>query len=278
MKNIKTLCNEIKNSDNKNIDKKVLLLAVDLVYYCFLKKSELIDLQLKDVVKDSNGKPIKIEIKNKDNSIKFIIILNNIFGEYLGEYINYLQNNGYNTSETSPVIPHSQKDKGKYRTKTLGRHIKNFGVTLEKIRQAGIKNLYKSGVNIKDIARRARLTDEHVKAILNDKIQPPGQSLTDNYDICLRIWRRTDEFNFKGVITNKDLEEIKKHKETVSKILENKGIHPKTRNCCQAAMKELDKSSKNKVDNNPKKNPDPEPTDPVDVNYIYNLIKNLDDF
>ena len=63
------------------------------------------------------------------------------------------------------------------------------------------------------------------------------------------------------------MEEIKRHKETVLKILENKEIHSKTRNCCRSTMKELDKLLKNKVDNNPQKNPDPKPTNPVDINY-----------
>lgn len=70
MENIENLFESIRNSNNKNIDKNVLLCAVNLVYYCLLKKSELIDLQLQDVVKDSNDKPIQLKIKNKDNIIK----------------------------------------------------------------------------------------------------------------------------------------------------------------------------------------------------------------
>jgi len=177
------LIGDIKNSFYPKIDSKVYSFALELVFTCFLKKKDLLNLIIADVVDASGNILSLIKIKKRNLPLSQDVI------SLISGHIAYLKSNNYPTSSQSPLMP--DKNHKKYNEKKIDRHLKKFPqshskkIALDKIRQAGIlyqyqylKNINKMDEEqaIKNLSRLTRLQERHVKGIITGNIQKTGKT------------------------------------------------------------------------------------------------------
>lgn len=173
---------EVENNPPSLINGRVLLCLMKLAYFCGLKKSELINLRIKDT-QSLNGE-ILYELTLKKGNVTLAGNVRSL----LQEHIEYLKNNGYPLSRNSPLFPRkllkrSTKGRGvgaqKYNGRTLqrdlikiSREIPSHNV-LDSLRWAGIFHYYESLKSqggssdfIGETARFARFDREYFERII----------------------------------------------------------------------------------------------------------------
>lgn len=132
---------EIEKPHEPHIDLKVLSTAVKLVYYCGLKKNEIISFNIGDV-RDTQGRILNEILAGEKivDGCKVKLFLSDTAKEILREHLAYLKKRGYSLARNAPLFPTPSKTH--YNLRQLGRHLDNIdmrGLRFEKIRQAGIR-------------------------------------------------------------------------------------------------------------------------------------------
>jgi hypothetical protein len=177
------LCERIEQGSTPFIDGNILSVLVMVCFFCGLKKQELIDLKIRDVI-------------NRDGNLLDIITIQKLgvpltddAKTILRRHLNYLQNKGYKRLRSSPLFP--KKDKGSYTPKKLQYDLQEFlaplpeNIRLEKIRQSGICRYYdqlrdegrSSRECIEKTSVFARSTKKHTTGILEGNIQKTGRKI-----------------------------------------------------------------------------------------------------
>lgn len=116
---IDALCEQIRNyGRTKNIDGPLLANAVRFVYLTFIKKSELINLEIRNVV--GKGGEILNEIKIGRGEIP----LSQNAKDHIVKHLRYLKDKGYNTTRAQPLFPPTKRSFAvKYGGGTLWNHL-----------------------------------------------------------------------------------------------------------------------------------------------------------
>ena len=140
---VEKLIDHIKQSENKNIDPKVLSKIVEMAYYHGWRIEDIVEANVQDVLTPS-GK-LKPE-----------------YHEDLREYLDYIQAKHPANDANTPLFP-GKKGK-KYTKRTLRRHFQDVQnepdylglVTLDDLRQAGVCRKYQENIKkYKDSPRAA---------------------------------------------------------------------------------------------------------------------------
>jgi hypothetical protein len=184
------LVSKIKNGNSRHIDGKILSCLIELAFHCALKKKELINLRIGDVV-DNDG-----QIRDGIERTKGRVHLSDNAKRVIQETLVHLAKvESYRTDLDSPLFP--DKDGGKYSNRKLSRHIERYvgkhsESTLEKIRQAGICRFYESlkaqltaDQKLKATEEFADLFEKQVLGIIEGKIQPAGRPKTLEHEDLL---------------------------------------------------------------------------------------------
>lgn len=133
--------------DSDTVDGVVLLRIIELVYFCGLKRGEILSLKIKDVM-DERG-----EIRNDIDLGEVAMQLPADIRAMLATYIDYLKKKGYPATKTAWLFPMSRRPGVKQtqdaRMRKLHRDMKKIAASgpdnlLEKVRQAGIRIFYDS--------------------------------------------------------------------------------------------------------------------------------------
>lgn len=181
------------------VDRKVLSALVQVAYYCGLKRQELIDIKIRDVLRYINElkvKPqtytIRQELKKFFNVIdgyEYPVLIENDARRVLQAYLKYLLNPGSNNhnyfiNPGSPLFP--QNNRAPYSENNLRNHLGYFSkhispasavsINFESIRQSGIFyyymkrlkrfNNYGAAYNFGRVVEFARNKRQHVYSIL----------------------------------------------------------------------------------------------------------------
>jgi integrase len=159
-----------------HIDLKVLSAAVKLVYYCGLKKGEIINLKVKDV-RDIQGLILNEILAGEKNingqTVK--LLLSDTAKEILQDHFAYLKKRGYSLARNAPLFP--TPGRTFYTDRKLGRHLDNINLPrlrFEKIRQAGIKYLFENlpdeddkETRIAKVAKYARTSEKNISRLIS---------------------------------------------------------------------------------------------------------------
>jgi hypothetical protein len=141
------LFRQAQENKSERVDGVVLLRIIELVYFCGLKRGEILSLKIKDVM-DERG-----DIRNDINLGKVAMQLPADIRAMLATYIDYLNKKGYPATKTAWLFPMSRRPGVKQtqdaRMRKLHRDMKIISTSgpdnlLEKVRQAGIRNFYDS--------------------------------------------------------------------------------------------------------------------------------------
>lgn len=165
------LLKTIYDSKDRDIDGKILSVALDMVWECGIKEKEIPYLKIKDTI-DPAGKvadTLKIGRDSVPLPSEIQVILTN--------YLKYLKENDKYSTPDDKLFP------GYNIIRTLERHVGKFysgGKIFHKLRNAGIKNCYHalldSGVRqeecLKGTAAQFRITEGQVTRVLGGTIQP----------------------------------------------------------------------------------------------------------
>lgn len=169
--------------DSDTVDGVVLLSIMQLVYFCGLKRGEILSLKIKNVT-DERG-----EIRNDINLGKVAMQLPADIRAMLATYIDYLIKKGYPATKTAWLFPMSRRPGVKQtqdaRMRKLHRDMKIISTSgpdnlLEKVRQAGIRNIYdtlpsttKLEDRIRAASRFARCQEKYLINILESRKPTP---------------------------------------------------------------------------------------------------------
>jgi integrase len=164
------------------VDGMILSNLLKLCNICALRKNELIDLRIKDVLDDRKDIRDRIKVRGADE-----VLVEPKAAYLIEDHLAYLKHKRYRTSRLSPFFPDRKGEKYSPRKLQydLDRFLKDNGdyekITLEKVRQSGICNFYDdqkamglSAVEcLRQTANFARVdTVYHVKRILTGSTQP----------------------------------------------------------------------------------------------------------
>lgn len=218
------LFNKIRNSKHHHIDGKMLFTMINLVFWLALKKSEVMDLKIEDVIDNQGQIYSQIQIGNSTipapENIKRLI----------NDHINYLRNTpGYQSQSNSFLF--QDKKGGKYTE--ARRHLKNkFSQSkpFEEIRQAGIMCYYNSLSSMRTKTERYKKTAEFarnktvksIKGIITDNKLQAGKrtSIDRKLNLVWQYIKKIDDWNDLYIskldeiieINNELLEDIKKER------------------------------------------------------------------
>lgn len=172
-KDFEHLLNTIEKIKAPYTDRKVIGAIIKMVYDAALKKEEILNLKIVDIINDIGA------IRIGNNTVS----LDKFTQYFLTKYISYLKEKGYKTTKKSPLFP--QKDGKPYYPRKLHNDIIKFTkkIGLEKIRHAGICNYYENLVCQgtphviceKLTSEFARCSLRHTRGILTGKIQRAGK-------------------------------------------------------------------------------------------------------
>lgn len=187
-----------------HIDLKVLSTAVKLVYYCGLKKGEIINFKVKDV-RDTQGRILNEILAGEKilNGRSVKLILSETAKEILREHLAYLKKRGYSLACNAPLFPTLSKTH--YNLRQLGRHLDNIdllGLRFEKIRQAGIRNYLDNlpdevdrQTRIAKAAKYARTSEKNIERLFFDYTSR-GENMADEDDTLFPINDELDNSDF----------------------------------------------------------------------------------
>jgi len=116
--NFNDLLNTIEKIKAPYTDRKVIGAIIKMVYDAALKKEEILNLKIGDIIKDIG----MIRIGNNT------VFLNKFTQSFLNGYISYLKEKGYKTTKKSPLFP--QKDGKPYHPRKLHYDIIKFITTV----------------------------------------------------------------------------------------------------------------------------------------------------
>jgi len=170
--------------DSDTVDGVVLLSIMQLVYYCGLKRGEILSLKIKDVT-DGSGE-IREDIRLGKTSMQLSPEVRTMLATYVG----YLNKKGYPATKTAWLFPMSRRPGVKQtqdaRMRKLHRDMKKIAASgpdnlLEKVRQAGIRNFYDSlpstmtqEERMQAASRFARCQEQYVINILESRKPEPA--------------------------------------------------------------------------------------------------------
>ena len=170
--------------DSDTVDGVVLLSIMQLVYYCGLKRGEILSLKIKDIT-DGSGE-IREDIRLGKTSMQLSPEVRTMLATYVG----YLKKKGYPTTKTAWLFPMSRRPGIKQtqdaRMRKLHRDMKRISTSgpdnlLEKVRQAGIRNFYDSLPSttkledrIRAASRFARCQEKYLINILESRKPTPA--------------------------------------------------------------------------------------------------------
>jgi hypothetical protein len=169
--------------DSDTVDGVVLLRIIELVYFCGLKRGEILSLKIRDVM-DETGE-IRQDINLGDD-----VQLPADIRTMLTTYIDYLKKKGYPATKTAWLFPMSRRPGVKQtqdaRMRKLHRDMKRIAASgpdnlLEKVRQAGIRNFYDSlpstmtqEERLQAASRFARCQEKYLINILESRKSDPA--------------------------------------------------------------------------------------------------------
>jgi integrase len=179
---INDLIKQLKQTKTKFIDGEILGNAIKMIFESGLKKKELSELTINDVL-IKNGKIDGLKLKSGGK-----LSLNRKARRTLDQHINYLKNNQYPVQDVDPLFPGYFGDKGK---RQFSRHLreaqKNNIVDVNDIHRAAVTSFYNKGNDLKKTAKHFRIDEDSVKDLLNDNYHKPKShssthSIDDDYD------------------------------------------------------------------------------------------------
>ncbi len=221
------LVNRVEHFNTPFIDGKVLSAIIKATFYCGLKKTEILSLNISDIV-DKNG----VIRQNIYNEIPISDQSRTIFQDHL----EYLKFKSYRRINSAPLFPNRKKER--YCSRQLQYHLKKCmkDVGLETIRQSGICRFYEQMKAerrydvecLQKTVQFARCTQRHVLGILKNKITPAGKK-TQMFLVYWEIIECTNPENtptYKNVPIDEayiqnDPKLSKKEKELLIRILHN---------------------------------------------------------
>ena len=173
---------EIKSD---KVDGIVLLGIFQIVYFCGLKRGEMLSLKISDVMDEGGDIRKDINLGNAPMQLPANI------RESMASYIDYLKKTGYSANKTAYLFPMSRKpgvrQEQEARMRKLHRNIKQLSESttpdnvLEKIRQAGVRSFYDSlpatmakEDRIRAASRFARCQEGYVINILESRKPIPA--------------------------------------------------------------------------------------------------------
>ena len=172
------LAARVKHFRTPFIDGEILSSLIKVVYYCGLKKAEILALNIGNII-DKKG-------KIRQNILDSVPITDQI-KEVFRDHLTNLKADGYSSIKSSPLFPNRQKKRYGPRQLqyNLEKSMQGFAddIGLEKIRQSGICRFYERMVVegrsntecLQETMRFSRCTLRHVKGILKNKIIPAGR-------------------------------------------------------------------------------------------------------
>ena len=160
------------------IDGKILSSLIKVIHYCGLKKTEILELNIGNII-DKKG-------KIRQNILDIVPITDQC-KEIFRNHLTNLKTGGYSRIHSSPLFP-NRKNK-RYGSRqlqyNLEKSMQGFAsdIGLEKIRQSGICRFYERMIVegrsdtecLRETMRFARCTLRHVKGILKNRIIPAGR-------------------------------------------------------------------------------------------------------
>lgn len=127
---------------NQSVDGIILSNLLKLCNICALKKNELIDLRIKDVLDARKDIRDRIKVRGADE-----VLVEDKHAYLIKNHIEYIDDKRYRTSRFSPFFPDRKGEK--YSPRKLQYDLDRFlkddvheKITLEKVRQAGICKFY----------------------------------------------------------------------------------------------------------------------------------------
>jgi hypothetical protein len=187
------LAAKVELTNTPFIDGKILSSLIKVVFHCGLKKSDLLELNIGDIV-DKKG-----DIRQ---SIYGCIPVTDEVNVIFRDYIDYLKTRGYSRIKSAPLFP--TRNKGRYESRQLQYHLGKCirglreEIGLEKIRQSGICRFYEKmlveGRSVSECLQEttqfSRCTLRHVEGILKNRIIPAGKKkdpFMEHYKIIEKI-------------------------------------------------------------------------------------------
>ena len=174
---------QMEKNQTPSVDGIILSNLLKLCNICALRKNELIDLRIKDVLDDRKDIRDRIKVRGAKK-----VLVEPEAANLIEDHLAYLKHKRYRTSRLSPFFPDRKGEK--YSPRKLQYDLDRFlkddvheKITLEKVRQAGICKFYDEQkaisvpaiVCLKETADFARVdTVYHVKGILTGSTQPGG--------------------------------------------------------------------------------------------------------
>ena len=168
------LFKEIEAKAKNDFEAKQLMCISMLVYYCGIRRGEIPNLEVKDVIDKAGQVSVTI-----DRFKKKLIKLNCETSAAIQSYYNDLKSrNPTLAKRRSPLFPSLQNES------KLRRVWKAYNTKFIDIRHAGIKDYYKkclsSGMDRKSILNKGeiqyRITGRELEAVALDNKIPPGES------------------------------------------------------------------------------------------------------
>jgi len=194
------LIEKIRSEEYSHIDSRVLATLVEITLRVGLKKADILDVRIGDVI-DEDGNPLS-SISRFSKEIAGENLCPQISTEVkttIHEYLDYLrENEAYRSTSEAPLFP--QKDGTAYGGKKLGLDLKKYvdlldqsdkKMTLDRIRQAGIREYYsiiqvlkklKVDQAVREAAKFARVSKKEAEGILKDSIQKAGTRRPLDFD------------------------------------------------------------------------------------------------
>ena len=243
-----SLVNNIEQYNTPFIDGKVLSSLVRAAFYCGLKKSEIINLNIGDVV-DRVGN-ISPDAKCGQDLIPVGKQGHLVFQDHFA----YLKMKGYSTIKSAPLFPTRKKTRYDSRQlqynleKCMGLPKSNI-IGLEKIRQSGICRFYERlkvdgrspNECLQETKRFARCTLRHVEGILMNKIIPAGRKPDPFWDYMKIIEKIEYSHNpsDKTILTCKD------------RIEKESKLKPREKNALLSELQRVNKARVHVIDSSP---------------------------
>lgn len=166
----------VEMTDKSYIDGRILGGALKLIYFCGFKKSEIINLKIKHVIRRGGGVVDELQSCQKivAGTIHRITIPN-CAKDIIRNHLLYLKRKGYRYTRNDPLFP--QRNKLQYEERKLGKDLAKFSekIQFEDIRRAGIyrefnqlkkKEGFDKEIAFREVAEYARTSIKHIKNII----------------------------------------------------------------------------------------------------------------
>ena len=148
------LFREIEKNQSQHIDGKMLANMVRLVFFLALKKSEVINLKIRDVIDSTSNVNKEIQV-----GVNTLFVSNNS-KEVIKKHVSYLSNTPEYVFKLNSLL--FQNRSGAEYSESA-RHLKIFRTNFDQVREAGIKAYYYSLREVRDYEKRYKMTGDFAR-------------------------------------------------------------------------------------------------------------------